>query len=315
MNVNIITKHKQLCDYCTNCGIDGHNYRECELPRTSYGLIVVKLPHYLKNILHKQTKSINIYTEQLRLSNNDDIIISDKIKNDIEFVMVSRRHSLGFSEFIRGRYKLGNVNEINYLFKQMQEYEIESIKNNNFEYLVNEYWNDDVPISLKNDYISSKAKFDVLKQDMELLNSMKSLYKTPEWGFPKGGMDKVNRESGLQCALREFNEETGIPLSNIKLYNIVNPIEEIMYGTDGITYRNVYYLAEIVNYSELNIESPSNEIGEVKFVKFNEALKIIREYHPEKKKILKHIHSLYSKYYIKHKRTQKTQQLSLLAVS
>lgn len=309
MSVNI-NKHKQLCDFCTNCGIDGHIYKECKLPRTSYGLIVVKLPNYLKNVLHNQINQINIFTEQLRLASNDDTIISDKIKHDLEFIMVSRRHSLGFSEFIRGRYKLNNVNEIHYLFKQMQEYEIESIKNNNFEYLVNEYWDNNVPYSLKNDYIASKIKFDIFKQDTELLNSINSLYKIPEWGFPKGGMDKKNKESGLDCALREFTEETGISLSNIKLCNKISPIEEIMYGTDGVTYRNVYYFAELINSNELILESPSNEIGEVKLVKFNEALKLIREYHPEKKKILKHIHALYSKYFIKHKRAQKTNVLT-----
>ena len=44
----------------------------------------------------------------------------------------------------------------------------------------------------------------------------------PEWGFPKGRRNF--NETDLNCALREFNEETGINMKSIKLLEKLVPI-------------------------------------------------------------------------------------------
>ncbi len=53
----------------------------------------------------------------------------------------------------------------------------------------------------------------------------------PEWGFPKGR--RIRCESDLDCALREFNEETNIPQDSIHVFkNIV--LSETFRGTNDI---------------------------------------------------------------------------------
>jgi 8-oxo-dGTP pyrophosphatase MutT (NUDIX family) len=41
-----------------------------------------------------------------------------------------------------------------------------------------------------------------------MLNNLNINYEHPEWEFPKGRKNKD--ESDIECALREFEEETGI---------------------------------------------------------------------------------------------------------
>ena len=44
---------------------------------------------------------------------------------------------------------------------------------------------------------------------------IKPIYKTPEWGFPKGRRNLYEKD--LNCALREFSEETGYSSKSINL--------------------------------------------------------------------------------------------------
>ena len=62
------------------------------------------------------------------------------------------------------------------------------------------------------------------------------------WHFPKGRMD--THESQLQCALREFEEETGISKHQVRVLDRHKTMHELYVGTNGKMYRTVYYLSE-----------------------------------------------------------------------
>ena len=73
-------------------------------------------------------------------------------------------------------------------------------------------------------------------------------YDEPEWGFPKGKKDLDEEE--LNCARREFKEETGADAVDIRLLTIINDTPTIK-GQDNHYVRFVYLITdwegEIVN--------------------------------------------------------------------
>ena len=50
--------------------------------------------------------------------------------------------------------------------------------------------------------MSDDEVFDIINKEVPIV------YESPEWGFPKGRRNM--HESDLDCAKREFEEETGI---------------------------------------------------------------------------------------------------------
>jgi len=88
--------------YCGNCGKEGHIYRRCLSPIMSLGIILYKID-------------------------------TGKIK----YLMVQRRDTLGFVEFMRGKYNLENEKYIYELFKIMTENERLNILSYEFDILMN----------------------------------------------------------------------------------------------------------------------------------------------------------------------------------
>jgi 8-oxo-dGTP pyrophosphatase MutT (NUDIX family) len=118
-----------------------------------------------------------------------------------------------------------------------------------------------------------------------------------EWGFPKGR--KKLRESDIDCALREFCEETQLCKDDIIINKGISPFQEIFFGTNNILYKHVYYIANIVNENtELLIDNNCieqiREIRALKWFSYNEVLKHIKNHNIERIKIFKKAHSIIS---------------------
>lgn len=314
--------------FCLNCNKSNHQISQCPDPIVSYGIVLVNF----NNTIIDNNKQYNIsqykpldgfYAEEFKNLKNISLVV-----NNIKFLMVSRKHSLGLSDFIRGKYNKDNDNNIENLFLQMLPQENDIIRytlkyKNQFDVLWNFFWgrsdlidlNDlgnknpvideilydigEINIVNKKSYLDAKEKFNRLKYNTKLekfINNKKTLFEIPEFGFPKGR--KKNRESDLCCAIREFSEETKIDENDIKILPNVVPIEENLIGTDGIRYKHIYYLAELKNNNCDDISKSfdnfsDNEIGNIGFFNYNDASKLIRDYHYEKKEIIKNIVNLY----------------------
>ena len=271
-------------------------------PITSWGIILIDVSAICdKNINHKQT-SLKNKINNICLQNKNDLEKISVYMQNIKFLLIQRKHSIGFMDFIRGKYKLDNVDQINSLFQYMHETEIEELKFKTFEELWNIIWNNDSQRinNLKKEFTIAEEKFNMLKNgvigtDIELnlnffITNIKPLYKFLEWGFPKGRKDK--NESPLECALREFSEETNIILENINVIDELEPIEENLIGTNGVQYRHIYYIAEIKKDTRLTLNN-NNEIGNIGFFQYNTAQNLLRDYHIEKKNILEYIYMYY----------------------
>jgi ADP-ribose pyrophosphatase YjhB (NUDIX family) len=271
------------------------------MPITSYGIITMNikdesLKELLKNkYIHKGSVydyNDNIALDKYNKTANRTYMESElqKIIENVEILLICRRNSVGYIELIRGRYDLNDLDYINYLFKQMTDKEIKLIleNENNFEYLWCDLWNETLETTkFKKDYIIAKERFEELCKSNFLSKGFNNEYNEPEWGFPKGRRN--NNEKNLQCALREFNEETSLNKDDICILNKLYPFNEILTGTDGVIYKHVYFIALKDKDIDIDKNKISYEIGDIKWVKFHEAMEIIRPYHIERKKIINEV--------------------------
>jgi hypothetical protein len=313
-NENYIIEEKIIIPkknyYCSNCNRKGHTYKNCLEPIISNGIIGIYIDGFNKNLIplleayiidNLKIFSYNKNLKYTKYKNNtsfETLKINDyDLNNKIKFLMIQRKNSLGYLEFIRGRYNLDDDNTIIHLFKQMVPNEIDDIINKDFDFLWNNLW-DINNIKNKNhhkEYITSKQKFYQLKLNkINLLTLIKPSFIFNEWGFPKGRRESY--ESDLVCAIREFEEET---CYNEYQYNILEQcksIKENLVGTNGVNYAHNYFLT-ILNEKNENFDKSNKEIGDIKIMNINECLNLIRPYHENKIKIMKSIYYVINNFF------------------
>ena len=280
--------------FCCNCGKHGHKYSKCNDPITSLGIIAIKID------------DSNIYDKFIRFFSDEsyfNLIKSNTINNNIllninnyfdkfKFLMIRRKKTLGYIEYIRGRYDENDINTYTSLFEQMTPTEISDIKNLSFLVLWNDLWQKNADNKFyKSEFEAAQLKHNKLKEINNFnnyLDNIKTEYEIPEWGFPKGR--RIYLEKNLNCACREFEEETGLTNSEYTIINNIPHIQEIFYGTDNILYKHIYYYA--LCKSDIDVTLNDNnlnqmeEIGDIGWFNYKECRNLIRSYHYERQKIL-----------------------------
>ena len=299
--------------FCMNCGKTGHISKKCLCPIISVGIICFKLNiddidiNLIISITKKFQNNYLFTTDEIiklkKIKKKIDFINFNNFDNIIEYLLIRRRNSLNYVELIRGKYDIYNLDYLEKNINFITKYEKDLIKNNDFDYLWKNLWGDE-NINNSNEYNESIEKFNLLKNgfflkknDINLFISYDKLindniynYEEPEWGFPKGRRN--SKEKNIDCAKREFEEETKIEYDNINIINMT-PLEETYIASNGLKYKHIYYISQIKNKNiELKIDDKNQkiEIGDIKWLKFKDGLKIIREYNIEKKNILLNLH-------------------------
>lgn len=282
---------------CLNCGKSGHLLKACAEPVVSYGIICFKFSNEL-NVSNKHIENFfyNKFLDicEFNYQNLENIKYIPMFYNKIKLLMVRRKNSLNYIEFIRGKYDVKNKEHIGKMFKFMTKDENIRIKSEDFESMWNDLWKETAKSkAYQKEFSSSKAKFEELKLNnfFDLIEPENlSSYLEPEWGFPKGRRNMS--EKNLDCAIREFYEETNYSLTNMHILERLNCLEEEYSGSNQVKYKHVYYIgsSEDDEDSELNDVNNINEIGEIGWFTVPEALEKIRPYYDSRIKI---IHQLY----------------------
>jgi ADP-ribose pyrophosphatase YjhB (NUDIX family) len=216
------------------------------------------------------------------------IICFRKIKGVIYVLLIRRKDSLAYVEFVRGKYKPSDPHYIRQLVDGMTKTERERILNHEFSELWKTMWISRSYKRHRPEYDKSKSRFDSIKGNLrEYIEANPEMgWEEPEWGFPKGRPNR--RETIHECAIREFQEETGIHRS--KLTIIPSPeYEEDYTGTNGILYRNKYIVGTCVE-NDVGV-NPRNrhqmkEISAVRWIPVNSAPDFIRHTYPSRLVIL-----------------------------
>lgn len=268
--------------FCVNCGKYGHITKECFEPITSYGIILFHRNNDKNEIINK---SFNIKTNTNK---------NQKIK----YLLIRRKDSHNYVEFLIGKYDINNISFLNTMFTEMTIQERNNILNLDFETMWNNLWGEKNKKKNKIGFNESYKKYTILKNGYkhpsgEIINlnllctNNNCIFTEPEWGFPKG--KRNYKEKNLDVAFREFTEETGIDNSLIKIISQINPITETFLASNNKYYKHIYYIACVPNLIDVKVDTNNKlqvkEVGDIGWFTNTEINNILRNSDIEKKKI------------------------------
>jgi 8-oxo-dGTP pyrophosphatase MutT (NUDIX family) len=244
---------------CSNCGDTSHDFNKCSLPILSIGFVV--------------------------------------FNKDNELLLIRRKNTMAFIDIIRGRLPSFRYMRLYEKFKilvsEITISEREKLKKLNFEQLWFFLWGKGEH-KRRREFSYAKKRYESnLETLLEVIKETQSSYENPEYSFPKGR--KNSRESALDCAIRELEEETGY---SKKDYEIIENIkfDEHYTGTNGVKYRHAYYTAKLITEDppRVDIES-SEEVGHVSFYSKETLYGLFRHYEKNKIQVVNEIYEYLEK--------------------
>lgn len=230
---------------CNNCGFMYHNIKQCRTPITSNGVIHVHEGKYL---------------------------------------MIKRRKTLGYVDFMRGRYAKNPAYLMN-LIDEMTVQERKDLLEHDFTTLSHDMWH------AFHEEPAARDKFNDMKRDGQLkalIDKCTTTWEEQEWGFPKGRRN--SNESEVACALREYEEETGYDRHGVVLLQNVLPFEEIFIGSNYKAYKHKYYV--VFGAPKTLRKFQESEVSDLQWFTYEEVLEKIRPYNVERKKVLASVHRM-----------------------
>lgn len=239
---------------CNNCGIYGHLFYKCKKPIMSFGIICYR---------------------------------HDPLSHEIQYLMIRRKDSLGYVDFLRGKYNPHNEFHLKNIFQEMTQEEIQNIKNFEYSELWNKLWNK------TNEKCDKKniEKFNYVKEHKKHLFENLQGWDEPEWGFPKGRRNA--KENDFDCSLREYEEETGYKAKYLTMIKNIGFFEETFTGSNLKSYRHKYYLCKTdYIYTKSEDLYQKSEIGGLKWFNYEDCIRYIRYYNYEKRKMLEKINNI-----------------------
>jgi len=323
-------------DICNNCGKQGHTFKQCKNPITSFGVIIFRI-----------------------------------YQNQRQYLMIRRKDTLGYIDFMRGKYSVTNHKYILNMLKQMTVSEKHKLSSFTFDDLWNELWSgtripedicdqsveclstnnlvggrklsmietpstmETVNNSYRQEETNSRDKFLYLstkyisnssdqiskmapppeKLGQTILQYLLMISNIPEtcksdadpipqegggWHEPEWGFPKGRRnyqEKDYECALREMMEETGYSPNNVKNIKNIIPFDEIFLGSNYKSYKHRYYLMYMNYHDSLSMDNfEKSEVSCMEWKSYDECMKSIRSYNLEKKRLITNIEQTLSKY-------------------
>ena len=250
---------------CNNCGRPWHIYKNCRSPITSNGII--------------------------------------NINEERKYLMICRKKTLGYVDFLRGKYSISTTAHMVNLIEEMTLQEKECLLTKPFTTLWQDLWG--VKTDVGSNAILAKEKFECILQGCDidgervtlasLIQSTSTTWTEPEWGFPKGRRN--NYETDSMCAFREYEEETGYDRRDLDLMRNIMPYEEIFIGSNYKSYKHKYFIARSKG-SKPKKKFQESEVSNLQWFTYEEVLAKIRPYNIERKQIVELVNSMLDEYVI-----------------
>ena len=242
---------------CANCGVAGHYYKDCSLPICSYGVVCYRL-------------RVDFHSMCVRP----------------EFLMVQRKDSLFFVEFVRGKYDTSDDAYVRKMLVGMTKDEQDMLRRAPpFNDLWARLWSfSHMRNCMTAEFAAARDKYAELLQPrdddpepflLKTLRETDDCMAELEWGFPKGRRNI--HETELVCAMREFTEETGVPASWLHVFP--KTIDDAFTGSNNVQYAHKYFMARLVQggqSSDCNVPIRSaqqaREVSAVRWMTLKDAL-------------------------------------------
>lgn len=252
------------------------------------------------------------YNKNVRKSSGVACCRFNKTNNKLEILLIKKRYSYSFVAFVFGQYVKRDEKRLKLLFNGMTIQEKIDIMSLKFDLLWYKIWlefpesalyeqeSDDViksvdvwkskykqkamsnyvpynfnSMSRLDFYIKKKNKFEssFLTDNGKRLRSliMDTKNSRLSWEIPKGR--KNRKETVLDCAIREFKEETDI---GIESYNIIFDIKPVIesFISINVTYIHNYYVAFTPKSFDpevsFNSKQQVSEVADIKWVTLDE---------------------------------------------
>jgi 8-oxo-dGTP pyrophosphatase MutT (NUDIX family) len=221
-----------------------------------------------------------------------DTICPPDGQHKLLFLMVQRRDTMGFTDLVRGVYPATEPEKRRALETYMGELTCDErarLTLSPFRQIWMDLWYYHGK-AFHADYASAKWKFDQVDIG-HLLRTRPCNWTEKEYGFPKGRRNL--RESIKQCAIREFEEETGYHSGEFRILS-EKPVVEEFKGTNNKRYKHVYYLTFVDEHVgpprwTNNIQQLA-EIGNIAWLTYDQCVRIIRPYDQAKLAVLQQTH-------------------------
>ena len=241
--------------FCNNCGKCGHLHNICKAPITSIGIICFRYNSHSK---------------------------------ETEFLMIRRKDTLGFIDFMRGKFSVNQKLYILNMLTQMTQFEKETLMKKYTiirEGGIIQHLKERIFQLIKGTTYNGET-YDL--RDLIIESNSKYIWYEPEWGFPKGRRNAL--ESDYNCAIREFTEETGYPASHLVNIRNIIPMEEVFTGSNYYSYRHKYYIM-FIPYKEsvLNGNFQQSEVSKMEWKTISQCIDCIRPYNIEKITLIKNV--------------------------
>lgn len=211
------------------------------------------------------------------------IILFDRLGSDLRVLLCNRRDTYRYIMLLNGIWS--NEHHIRELIQSMTQEERDRI----VKYSFDELWDDlYVDHSLRvyvnrrprNKYLD-KEKF--IKSEAASLSPQECHTPMKMWEFSKG--KKENNETNMECARREFEEETRLDSRLLRFVNAA-PVGIQFTGTDRRQYEVFYYVAELMApvaipdpltlpSDRIRTSAHSGEVAEVQWVSVRDAACVI----------------------------------------
>lgn len=188
--------------YCSNCGYKGHVYKECPEPKISLGIIAFNYDNSVKE-------------ESMRY----------------KFLLICRKNTLGFVDFIRGKYNLLDEDYIKHLIDQLTLHEKEIIMEKSFLELWNILWfSKDTTHEIncvksnkqRKEYYIAENKFNTLRNGYNIINNkVHKIYKPKEKSGSKQNLEKEQGQlnSGENRSNSSSSSDSESDTGNYSIFN------------------------------------------------------------------------------------------------
>jgi 8-oxo-dGTP pyrophosphatase MutT (NUDIX family) len=239
---------------CNNCGKMGHTIKQCLNPIKSYGIITYHVD-------------------------------SDQI---VWILLVERKYTYAFCDFIKGNFE--NINELGWLVDEFTDIELLLV----FEYYIDDYkqlFTSTIPHQtvLTKTYsrfveqytkVLTPNKDKLVLQARKLLKESNRRMKDMMWEIPRG--KKNYWEKPINCAMREFSEETGVCKKKLIHRKDINVVCEKIVGTNNLEYEFSYYVMKLKDKENVYINSQlfeqHSEIRNVCWMKYDDVLQLFNHH-------------------------------------